>query len=265
MLYGAMNFPVRPTLKEIESFARLGFDYLELSMDPPQAHHTLVTRQSEEILKMLDLYGMRLVCHLPTFLSTADLNPALRESSLREMLESIEVAADLNPLKLVIHPSYIAGLGYFVLDETRMLGSQALEAIVEKTEKLGLMLCIENMFPRYLSHVDPEEFVEILDRFPTLKLTLDIGHAHIGSEGTERGIAFIESYADRIGHIHASDNLGKEDNHLPIGAGTVEFPKVIKSLKQAGYDDTMTLEVFSRDRDYLRISREKLAGMLDAP
>jgi sugar phosphate isomerase/epimerase len=40
--------------------------------------------------------------------------------------------------------------------------------------------------------------------------------------------------------------------------------KIIKTLKGIGYDETVTLEVFSRDRDYLRISREKLAAMVAA-
>jgi len=34
MLYGAMNFPVRPILKELEAISELKFDYLELTMDP---------------------------------------------------------------------------------------------------------------------------------------------------------------------------------------------------------------------------------------
>ena len=54
------------------------------------------------------------------------------------------------------------------------------------------------------------------------------------------------------------------DHHLPIGAGTIGFPKIIKALKKTGYNDTVTLEVFSSDRDYLTMSREKLAGMFDA-
>ena len=38
MRFGAMNFPVSPILQEIEAFAALGFDFLELAMDPPAAH-----------------------------------------------------------------------------------------------------------------------------------------------------------------------------------------------------------------------------------
>jgi hypothetical protein len=35
----------------------------------------------------------------------------------------------------------------------------------------------------------------------------------------------------------------------------------LKELKDAQYDETITLEVFSRDRDYLRISKEKIKRM----
>ncbi len=95
MLYGAMNFPVRPVLKELEAFSRLGFDYLELTMDPPRAHYKTIHKQKEKLLKALDRYQMSLICHLPTFVSTADLTDSLRKSSVREVLESLNVAAGL--------------------------------------------------------------------------------------------------------------------------------------------------------------------------
>jgi len=264
MLYGAMNFPVRPVLKELETISGLGFDYLELAMDPPRAHYETVRRQKKGLLEALDRSKMGLVCHLPTFLSTADLTESLREASLNEVIKSLELAAELNPLKVVLHPSFTMGLGVFVMDEVRQHALMSLDAIVEKAEKLHLTLCVENMFPRSNSLVDPEDFVKIFERFPTLKLTLDTGHAHMGSRGGKRLFDFIDRFHDRIGHIHANDNFGKEDNHLPIGAGTVDFPKAVKSLKNADYDATITLEIFSRDRDYLKISKEKLMAMFAA-
>ena len=117
------------------------------------------------------------------------------------------------------------------------------------------------MFPRARSLTEPKDFEMVFETFPSLKLTLDTGHAHIGSRGRNRNLDFIERFADRIGHVHASDNFGKEDNHLPVGAGTADFRKIVKALKGIGYDETMTLEVFSRDKEYLRQSREKLTAM----
>jgi sugar phosphate isomerase/epimerase len=117
------------------------------------------------------------------------------------------------------------------------------------------------MFPRARSLVEPDEFVEIFASFPTLKMTLDTGHANIGGRGCKRTLDFIQRFADRIDHIHASDNFGREDNHLPIGAGTVEFHRIIKALRGIAYNDTVTFEVFSRDKEYLTLSRDKFAAM----
>jgi sugar phosphate isomerase/epimerase len=224
----------------------------------------MIHEQKKDLLSALDRSKMGLICHLPTFVSTADLTDSLRETSLNEVLESLKVAADLGPLKVVLHPSHIAGLSVFVMDQAREYAMRSLDVIVEKANNLGLCLCIENMFPRSHSLVDPEDFVEIFERFPTLKLTLDTGHAHIRGRGGKKTLNFIERFHDRIGHIHANDNFGNEDSHLPIGAGTIDFQGIFKTLKGAGYDGTVTLEVFSGDRDYLRISKEKLAAMVAA-
>ncbi len=261
MLYGAMNFPVRPVIKEIEAISGLGFDYLELAMDPPKADCETLRGQKEEIWRTLDRSNMGLVCHLPTFISTADLTRSIREASLREVIESLELAAELNSLKVVLHPSFIGGLGIFVMETARQYALKSLDAIVERAGELGITLCIENMFPRSNSLVNPEDFVEIFEHFPTLKLTLDTGHAHMGAKGGKRLINFINTFSDRIDHVHANDNFGKEDNHLPIGTGTIDFPKAINSLKKVGFDATITLEVFSPDRDYLKISRDKLKAL----
>ena len=262
MLYGAMNFPVKPVLEELEDISRLGFDYLELAMDPPQAHCGIIRHQREEILRVLDRHSMKIVCHLPTFVFTADLTDSLRKASVDEVIESLDVASELQPLKVVLHPSYFMGLSIFVMDKARQHAMTSLEAIVEKAGELGLCLCIENMFPKTNSLLNPEDFAEIFERFPTLKLTLDTGHAHIDSKGRNRALEFIERFPDRIGHIHANDNFGREDIHLPIGAGTIDFRSIARALRSIEYNETITLEVFSIDRDYLRISRDKLASIM---
>jgi len=264
MLYGAMNFPVRPILKELEDIAAQGFDYLELTMDAPQAHYSIILQQKERLLKALYRHNMKLVCHLPTFVFTADLTHSIRKASMNEVLKSLEVAAELGCPKAVLHPSYIMGLGIFVMDQARAYALESLGVIAEKADQLGVYLCLENLFPQTHSLVEPEDFGEIFLKFPSLKLTLDTGHAHIEDIEGKRAVNFIKKFPNRIGHVHISDNLGKEDNHLPIGAGTVDFSEIVRALKDIGYNDTITLEIFSRDRDYLKISRDKVAVMFAA-
>ena len=261
MLYGAMNFPVKPVFDELEAISELGFDYLELTMDPPQAHYSIIRRQKKRLLKALDRKQMKLVCHLPSFVYTADLTPGLRKASLNEVIKSLEMAAELGCLKAVLHPSYIMGLGIFVMDQARGYALESLGAIMEKAHQLDLLICLENLFPKAHSLVEPEDFADIFVKFPNLKMTLDTGHAHIEDTEGKRAVKFIERFPDRIAHIHVSDNLGEADNHLPVGAGTVNFNEIVKALKGIGYDNTITLEVFSKDRDYLKMSRNKVAAM----
>jgi sugar phosphate isomerase/epimerase len=261
MLYGAMNSPLRPVLQELEEIARLGFDYLELTMDPPCAHYSVIRGSRQDLLKGLDRLGMGLVIHLPTFVSTADLTESLREASVQETLLSLREASELQPLKAVLHPSFIQGLGAMARDQARQYADRALERVLEEAERLSLPVCVENLFPRSLSLKSPEDFEPVFRKYPAARLALDTGHANIGEGGTERIISFIAVHGSRIGHIHASDNSGRDDEHLPVGAGSIDFPRVVRKLRDAGYDGTITLEVFSRDRDYLRISREKLAAM----
>jgi sugar phosphate isomerase/epimerase len=263
MLYGAMNFPVRPVLLELEEIAALGFDYVELTMDPPQSHHSSLKRQRKELLKALEHTKMQVICHLPTFLSIADLTESIRVASLKEILNSLDVATDFSPLKVVLHPPYFTGLGMFVYEQAKEYGLNSLSVIVEKANNLGLMLCIENMFAKTHMLMEPDDFEEIFRLFPSLKFTLDTGHANIKTNGGKRIFDLIARFTDRLSHVHVSDNFGKEDNHLPIGTGTVDFSRVAKSLKNIGYDSTVTFEIFSRNRNYLRMSREIFQSMLE--
>jgi endonuclease IV len=122
---------------------------------------------------------------------------------------------------------------------------------------------LQNIIFTTVEDQQPHEFQPVFETFPEIRLTLDIGHANLGG-GKNRSSEFIRLHGYRIGHVHANDNFGKEDSHLPIGAGIIDFERIMKELKEAHYDETITLEVFSRDRDYLKISKEKIKRMWEA-
>ncbi|MCP4688300.1 MAG: sugar phosphate isomerase/epimerase [Desulfobacterales bacterium] len=261
MRYGAMNFPVNPVMEEIEAFAELGFDYLELTLDPPKAHYTTILESKDEILGALKSHGMGIVCHLPTFIYTADLTDSIRRASVNEMLHSLDAARELGASKVVLHPGGVAGMGVFVVEMVRRYALESIEAGVAKADQLGLTLCLENMFPGYGSFFEPREFIEVFERFPSIGMTLDIGHANIKGGGASRTLEFIRRFGDRIRHLHVSDNGGRRDEHLSLRDGNVDFLSIIPALQKIGYDDTVTLEVFSQDRRQLKSSRESFAAM----
>lgn len=262
MRFGAMNFPVAPVLEEIEAFGKMNMDYLELAMDPPRAHHHQIRQQKRQILNALERFNMGLVCHLPTFVYTAHLTDSIRHASLMEVTAALETAADLGAEKVVVHPGYIDGLSIHIPDHALGLAMASLGHIYKRAETLGVMLCVENMFPKAGPFVEPEDFNSIFRSFPGLKLVLDTGHANIGDRTGKRIDHFIQQFGDRLAHVHMSDNSGYLDEHLPLGYGNIGFRRVARALRGVGYDQTVTLEVFDTDRSKLVESRLKLKKIL---
>ncbi|MBS7629846.1 sugar phosphate isomerase/epimerase, partial [Candidatus Bathyarchaeota archaeon] len=70
-------------------------------------------------------------------------------------------------------------------------------------------------------------------------------------------VEFIERFSDKIRHVHLSDNDGSGDLHLPIGCGKIDWHETLRCLKRC-YDGTITLEIFSSDRNYALFSRRSL-------
>ena len=263
MLFGAMNSPARPVCDELESIHRAGFDYFELAMDPPFARPRDIGGQIGELRRSLAAKKMKVVCHLPTFVYTADLTESIRRASLAEVFDGLRIAESLGARKVVLHPGYQGGAGSFDPAAARTHALESLAAVLSEARRARLTVCLENMFPRYRGFVEPEEFADPFHRFAELRMTLDVGHAHIGARGSQRILAFIDRFADRIEHLHISDNFGSNDDHLPVGTAGIDFRRVIGALRGIGYNESLTLEVFTPDREYLAISRRKITALLD--
>jgi sugar phosphate isomerase/epimerase len=263
MRYGAMNFPVLPVVEEIKTFNELGFDYLELTMDPPEAHYSILSENRSVIIEALENSAMGIVCHLPTFVYAADLTDSIRRASMTEMQRSLAVAADLGADNAVLHPPMISGMGGYVADRVRALAIEFIADMVEMSTATGVTICLENMMPRNGFGVEPAELEMLFWRFPTLQLTLDTGHANLGENGSARLGELVERFGERIGHIHLSDNRGHHDEHLPLGFGNIDFRRLAEELHKVGYEGTLTFEVFDEDRRLLVESRRYWRQLFD--
>jgi sugar phosphate isomerase/epimerase len=118
---------------------------------------------------------------------------------------------------------------------------ESLKPIVEMAASYGLIVVLENFkapFDRVAT------FKTILAAVPGLKLHLDFGHTNFGSDDHE---VFCGELGKDIQHVHFSDNRSRSDDHMPLGVGTVDWKKAVHSLKAAGYNDSITLEIFCND------------------
>jgi sugar phosphate isomerase/epimerase len=99
---------------------------------------------------------------------------------------------------------------------------------------------------------------------PELSITLDVGHGQLLTE-VNTSFDIIEEFHTSIRHVHLHDNNGgkgvKDDLHLPIGQGIVDFAGILRALIARDYNGTMTLELEPED---LESSRDRVREIVDA-
>ncbi|MGN6367473.1 MAG: sugar phosphate isomerase/epimerase family protein [Phycisphaerae bacterium] len=257
MIIGAMNHPKEDVVKEIQWMAALGLEFIDLSLEPPAAASWRV--KTKDIKKALDDHNMKVVGHTAYYLPFASPFEEIRKASVVECIRCLEKFAEVGAKWMNLHPDRNIPMHDRPFWIERNLVS--LHEMHETSSKLGVGLMVENL-PAAFNTV--KELAELLDPVPDLGLHLDIGHAnlHVERNTTEELVA---RFGKRIAHVHLHDNNGGgADLHLPLGAGRVDYVQHLRSLKKAGYDGTITLEVFAPDRSYLKHSRDVLRKTWDS-
>jgi sugar phosphate isomerase/epimerase len=249
MLVGAMNFPGRSVAKEIHRIAEDGFDFVDLTLEPPAAW----LPNGRDTGRLIADLGLRAVGHTAWHLPIASPWPELRSLARDHYRRALDVFAEAGVTLVNVHPDYRVPL--HPPDQVRKLNAEAIGALAQDASERALALMVENM-DRVFSTVD--ELRVVLDAVPEAGLHLDVGHANLrlGPQEPNRTASLLGAFGGRLAHVHVSDNRGGTDDlHLPLGAGLVDWRAAIRALKAAGYDGTVTLEVFAREREHLRSSR----------
>ena len=116
--------------------------------------------------------------------------------------------------------------------ETSLLG------LAPYSAALDLKIAIENCGGRD----DLDFLVEaVLDlALPNVGFNVDTGHAVL--HGMNPGDV-VRLMGERLYTTHLQDNFGERDDHLPPGAGTIEWPPVLKALRKAHYEGTLMVEI----------------------
>lgn len=249
MLMGAMNNPANKLLDELCLFGELSFDFVEITIEAEHATPEIIRKQKNRINDIISSYNFGVLGHLPWYFHVAHQYPSILKAYEKETIKALDAACALKAEKVTIHTEFLPtlmGRKALVKGTIETVGRMKKEA-----EDRGILLCVENMDGASFTI---DEFRGLVDGVG-VKLTFDIGHANIG--GGMGGIeAFMREFKNDIAHVHAHDNFGKDDLHLPIGAGGIDWKKVVKKLR-GFYDSTITIETHSPDRGYLEASKEK--------
>jgi sugar phosphate isomerase/epimerase len=249
MLVGAMNFPGRSVLKEIHRIHEDGFDFIDLTLEPPAAWSI----DGRDVGRLIGDLGLGAVGHTAYYLPIASPWPEMRSLARDLFRRCLDTFADAGVALVNVHPDQ--RLPLHSKDHMIARNADVIATLTTDAAERGIRLMVEND-DRVFAGVDALSHIFV--RAPDAAFHLDIGHANLrrGVGDAHRLDGLLSAFRDRLAHVHASDNLGgAEDLHLPLGAGIIDWSKSIRALKQVGYDGTVTLEVFSREREYLRASR----------
>ncbi|HET7624074.1 MAG TPA: sugar phosphate isomerase/epimerase family protein [Verrucomicrobiae bacterium] len=251
MLIGTMNHPGRDVLKEVQWMAEMGFEFVDLTLEPPLAIPKKVDARA--LKNFLEKNKLAVVGHTAYYLPLCNPFESIRRAAVEELKECLPLFAELGAKWMNLHPDSNAPMHdrRFVID--RNLAS--LRELFEVARKVGVGLMIENL-PGSFNSV--KQLSELLDPLPELGLHLDIGHANLLTDYNTTD-EILKVYGSRLRHVHLHDNKGgSADLHLPLGAGTIQLDYYIRALQSAGYNGTITLEVFTPDKHHLAYSKEVL-------
>lgn len=247
MKIGYPNHPRRDIIEEIEWIGANGFDFVDLFLEEDLAVPEKI--DTGKIKGLLEKYQLDVVGHTAWYLPIGSPVRAFRESAVREARKYLEAFSRLDVQHVTIHGNWPPKL--FSVKEGIKFQVHTLRKLVHEAERFNIDIMYEPIDSQHDSIIN---VAEILKKVPGLKLHIDIGHANMFGRKPEE---FIRKFFGKLKHVHLHDNDGNRDLHLPMGTGNIDWEKLLKVLKKH-YDGTITLEIFSQDRDHVLLSREKL-------
>ena len=213
--------------------------------------HALDKRRVSELKSLGESYGIKYSVHAPF----ADVNIAspstpLLKAMIRRLKNSLDNARALNAYLWIFHPGLETGISMFYPGKAWVQNRETVQLLCKTAEDYGVKLAIENVpepYPFLMKNA--EHFKKFYSEFDgDVGLVLDVGHANLNGQME----LFIETFPDRLMHIHAHDNDGTADQHLGVGYGTVNWKKFAKALKKVSYSGTVVVESVENVQESLR-------------
>ena len=151
------------------------------------------------------------------------------QALLERYLSDLDGLAEFHIPVAVLHPTR-----GFAPPPVTEAGLKRIRLLVDRAEKRNVRMALENVR-------NNQTLVQLLDTLPSpmLGLCYDSGHDFVWSG---KPYDLLKRYGDRLFAVHLHDNRGREDEHLPIGEGDVNWETVRQGIGDSAYAGSFTLE-----------------------
>jgi len=254
MKIGCPTDPRKDVIEEIEWIGNHGFDFVDLCLEPDRA--AVENIDPARVREALEERGLEALGHLAHYLPIGSAMASLRRAAVTTAGEYLGAFAAIGVPAVTIHSNWPSGM--FSAEEGIAWQVESLSEVLGFARQAGLGLMYE---PIPTEKDSPEHITKVLDLLPDLLCHLDIGHCNLCGRDPA---TMVRQFGPRLHHVHLHDNDGRGDLHLPPGTGTIEWPPVFRALRDVGYDKTLTVEVFSPERDYVLLAKRKVMEWLES-
>jgi len=242
----------------VEFAAEHDFDFLELN-----AEFAFHRRRIDpaRIRGLARERGLGLVVHLPYRLDAGSPHEHVREGACQEIEAAIDAAVELGASKGVAHATSRANLADWGVETLRDSLYESVRRLYDYARERDFSVCVENVKQDLFDAGDfPDLFAET-----EAAACLDTGHAYARGHGAPAQAELLETYPDRIDHVHLNETRRDDvDEHLPLGLGHVDFEALATAMREADWAGTCTHEVWAFDLDSRahskRVFDQHLAG-----
>lgn len=246
------SFPTEMSLGEIfETAKKAGFEGVEVSLDEIGEISLESTAEDMEKVKTLaeragiKLYSVATGLYWKYSLTSND--DEIRSKAKNIVRKQLQVAKWLGCDTILVVPGavgvdFIPGFEVVDYDIAFRRSKEALMELKEDAEKLGVRIAVENVWNKFL--ISPLEMRNFIDEFNSEYICsyFDVGNV-VATGYPEQWIKILNK---RIKKIHFKDfkrEVGNLNGFVDLLSGDVDYPAVIKALKDIDYNDWVTAEM----------------------
>jgi sugar phosphate isomerase/epimerase len=121
--------------------------------------------------------------------------------------------------------------------------ASSLDEIAARCQHLGMICVLENKLP-HLLFGNTADMLWILGAMTVTEVgvCLDTGHANLAGELDTA----THKLSRHLRMVHASDNHGSYDDHLPPGEGSIDWSRILGLLRDNGFRGSLMMEIAGR-------------------
>lgn len=206
----------KPINEILEIATNSGFDIIEFLCEGPSSPWYLL--ENKNLLEVFKSYDLGIYLHSPTVdLNLASINKGIREESIRQTKECLDLANEIGAIAITAHPGKVGRKEEKLREVALRLATESTHELVDYSENMDVKVSIENMPERFSFLCNKVEELENIVQATGCSATIDLGHANTCNNSEK----FTE--ISNIAYYHLNDNNGEKDQHTSLGDGTLDL------------------------------------------